>query len=99
VRPVPDPTRNGTRGAKEADFASDLSAAGAAVSSPPPEVGAEVQEAAAAAARLLEEGRELRFDHDDEGRLRVRLQDTQGNPLRDVPTSEIFDFAEGKVSS
>jgi hypothetical protein len=98
VNPVPEPTRKNTRGAEKADFASDLSSASAASSSPPPEVSAEVQEAAAAAANLLAEGRELRFDHDEDGRLRVQLQDTQGNALRSVPTAEIFDFAEGKVT-
>jgi hypothetical protein len=98
VSPMPETPRKDTRGAKGADFASSLSAASAASSSPPPEVTAEVQEAAAAAAKLLEEGRELRFDHDEEGRLRVQLQDTQGNALRSVPTAEIFDFAEGKVT-
>lgn len=98
VRPVSDPALKDTRGAKKADFASDLSSASTAASSPPPEVGAEVQKAAAAAANLLAEGRELRFDHDADGRLQVRLQDTQGNALRSVPTAEIFDFAEGKVT-
>jgi hypothetical protein len=97
VQPVSDPARKATRGAKDTDFASSLSSATAA-SSPPPEVSAEVQEAAAAAANLLAEGRELRFDHDQDGRLRVQLQDTQGNALRSVPTAEIFDFAEGKVT-
>jgi len=98
VQPVSDPARKDTRGAKGTDFASSLSSATTAASSPPPEVSAEVQEAAAAAANLLAEGRELRFDHDEDGRLRVRLQDTQGNALRSVPTAEIFDFADGKVT-
>jgi hypothetical protein len=97
VHPVSEPARKDTRGAENGDFASSLSSATAA-SSPPPEVSAEVQEAAAAAANLLAEGRELRFDHDQDGHLRVQLQDTQGNALRSVPTSEIFDFAEGKVT-
>ncbi|MFT3865989.1 MAG: hypothetical protein QM729_17115 [Solirubrobacterales bacterium] len=100
VRPVSDPQRDETRGTAAGDFASDLAqASSTATSSPPPEVSAEVREAADAAASLLEEGRELRFDQDDEGRLRVQLQDRQGNVLRQVPTSEIFDFAEGKVTS
>jgi len=99
VRPVNDPQRNQTRSAS-GDFASDLaSASSAATSSPPPEVSAEVREAADAAASLLEQGRELRFDQDHEGRLRVQLQDRQGNVLRQVPTAEIFDFADGKVTS
>lgn len=106
VRPVDDPRRKDPRGSAKVDFASDLAAASSKVdsptqseSSPEAAVSAEVREAADAAARLLEQGRELRFDHDDDGRLRVQLQDRQGNVLRDVPTAEIFDFATGKVTS
>lgn len=100
MRAVPDPPRNDARRADGGDFARNLSSAsGTAAASPPPEVGAEVREAADAASNLLRQGRELRFDHDDDGRLQVRLQDTQGNVLRSVPPSEIFDFAEGKVTN
>lgn len=99
VHPVPDPPRKEADATEATGFASDLaSASAAAVPSPPPEVSAEVREAAAAAASLLAEGRELRFDQDDDGRLRVRLQDTQGNLLRPVATSEVLDFAAGKVT-
>jgi hypothetical protein len=100
VRPMPEPHRNGNgaNGAKGADFARDLNVASAAPS-PPPEVSAEVQDAARAAARLHEMGRELRFEQGDDGRLRVALHDHDGNVLRQVPTPEIFDFAEGKVTT
>jgi hypothetical protein len=100
VRAMPEPYRNGNgaSGAKGADFARDLSVA-SAVPSPPPEVSAEVQDAARAAARLHELGRELRFEQGDDGRLRVELRDHDGNVLRQVPTPEIFDFAEGKVTT
>ena len=100
VQPVPEPHRNGngSRGPKGADFARDLSVA-SALPSPPPEVGAEVQDAARAAARLHELGRELRFEQGDDGRLRVELRDHDGNVLRQVPTAEVFDFAEGKVTT
>jgi len=100
VRPMPEPHRNGTGagGAKGADFARDLSVA-SAVPTPPPEVSAEVQGAARAAARLHELGRELRFEQGDDGRLQVELRDHDGNVLRQVPTAEIFDFAEGKVTT
>ena len=102
VRPMPEPHRkcngNGTNGAKGADFARDLSVA-SALPSPPPEVSAEVQGAARAAAHLHELGRELRFDQGADGRLRVELRDHDGNVLRQVPTAEIFDFAEGKVTT
>lgn len=99
VRPMPEPHRNGNgNGTKGADFARDLSVA-SALPAPPPEVSAEVQGAARAAARLHELGRELRFDQGDDGRLRVELRDHDGNLLRQVPTPEIFDFAEGKVTT
>jgi hypothetical protein len=98
VRAVPDPPRKDARGSGNADFAGDLASA-SAVPSPPPEVSAEVREAADAAANLLEQGRELRFDHGADGQMRVQLQDRQGNVLRSVPPSELFDFAAGKVTS
>ena len=100
VRPVPEPHRNGNgaQGAKGGDFARDLSVA-SAVPSPPPEVSAEVQGAARAAAHLHDLGRELRFEQDDDGSLRVELRDHDGNVLRQVPTAEIFDFAAGKVTT
>jgi hypothetical protein len=99
VSAMPEPHRNGNgaNGAQGADFARDLNVA-SALPSPPPEVSAEVQGAARAAARLHELGRELRFEQGDDGRLRVELRDHDGNVLRQVPTPEIFDFAEGKVT-
>jgi hypothetical protein len=100
VRPVPEPHRNGNAagGPKGGDFARDLATA-STVPSPPPEVSAEVRAAARAATRLHEQGRELRFNQADDGRLRIELCDHDGNVLRGVPTGEIFDFAEGKVTS
>lgn len=100
VGPVPEPQRNGNgaRGAQGADFARDLASA-STLPSPPHEVTTEVQDAARAATRLHELGRELRFDQGDDGRLRVELRDHDGNVLRQVPTTEIFDFAAGKVTS
>jgi hypothetical protein len=102
LRAVPDPKPNNAPkpGEKVPSFAAEMASAAGAVASPPPEVSAEVRDAARAAARLHELGRELRFDHDDEGRLKVELHDsTSGAPLRSVPTAEIFDFAEGKVTN
>ena len=98
LRAVPDPPPSNAR-ADASDFAADLASASGAVASPPPEVSAEVRDAARAAARLHELGRELRFDRADDGRIKVELRDTGGNVLRSVPTPEIFDFAEGKVTS
>ena len=99
VRPTPEPQRSGNAASRSAgaDFARDLATA-SAVPSPPPEVSAEVRAAAHAAAHLHELGRELRFDHGDDGRLRVELRDHDGNVLRQVPTGEVFDFAAGKVT-
>src|ERR1700761_6720844 len=97
LRAVPDPVPRDTPKAV-GDFAADLASAAGAVASPPPEVSAEVRDAARAATRLHELGRELRFDRDDDGRIKVELRDTGGNVLRSVPTPEIFDFAEGKVT-
>jgi hypothetical protein len=98
---VPEPSRNGNgngaSGAKGADFARDLNVA-SALPSPPPEVSAEVQGAARAAAPLHQLGRELRVEQGDDG-LRVELRDHDGNLLRQVPTAEVFDFAEGKVTT
>jgi hypothetical protein len=98
LRAVPDPA---PRDASKAggDFAADLASAAGAVASPPPEVSAEVRDAARAATRLHELGRELRFDRADDGRIKVELRETGGNVLRPVPTTEVFDFAEGKVTS
>ena len=101
LRAVPDPRPDNApkQGEKIPSFAAAMASAAGAVASPPPEVSAEVRDAARAAARLHELGRELRFDHGVDGRLKVELRDTEGNTLRSVPTAEIFDFAEGKVTS
>jgi hypothetical protein len=100
VGPVPEPHRkaNGAHGPQGGDFARDLAGA-STLPSPPHEVSTEVQDAARAATRLHELGRELRFEHGDDGRLRVELRDHDGNVLRQVPTTEIFDFAAGKVTT
>jgi hypothetical protein len=98
LRAVPDPQPTNPAPAA-GGFAADLASASGAVSSPSTEVSAEVREAARAAARLHEMGRELRFDRGDDGRIKVELRDTGGNVLRSVPPTEIFDFAEGRVTS
>ena len=100
VRPMPEPRADGDRASRPqgGDFAGHLASV-TTVASPPPEVSAEVRAAARAAARLHELGRELRFEQDDDGRLRVELRDRDGNVLRQVPTGEVFDFAAGKVTS
>ena len=101
LRAVPDPKPKEApkQGREIPSFAAAMASAAGAVASPPPEVSAEVRDAARAATRLHELGRELRFDRADDGRIKVELRDTGGNVLRSVPTPEIFDFAEGKVTS
>src|ERR1700753_183271 len=101
LRAVPDPRPDNAPkpGGKIPSFAAEMASASGAVASPPPEVSAEVRDAARAAARLHELGRELRFDRADDGRIKVELRDTGGNVLRSVPTTEVFDFAEGKVTN
>src|ERR1700749_4648512 len=99
VGAVPDPAPSNGPKAGGSDFAADLASAAGAVASPPPEVSAEVRDGARAATRLHELGRELRFDRADDGRIKVELRETGGNILRPVPTTEVFDFAEGKVTN
>src|SRR6201992_2696854 len=98
LRAVPDPAP-GHAPRPGGDFPADRAPPAGAVASPPPEVSAEVRDAALAATRLHELGRELRFDHGEDGRVKVELRDHDGNTLRSVPTAEIFDFAEGKVTN
>ncbi len=102
----PEPPRGAhpeqrTRGAGDASFAERMEAARAAttLAEPPPEVRAEVQAAARCADQLHKLGRQLRFEQDDEsGRIRIEVRDLDGNVLRRVPPSEVFDFATGKAT-
>lgn len=81
----------------ETPFAERIAAATAA-DGPPPEVHAEVRAAARAADRLHEMGRQLHFKRDHEsGEIRIEVRDLDGNVLRRVPPTEVFDFATGKV--
>jgi FlaG protein len=83
--------------AARVDFAGQLGPAREG-SGPPPEVEAEVQAAARAAVRLHEIGRQLRFSRDEEsGKIVVEVRDLDGNVLRRVPPSEVFDFASGRT--
>src|ERR1700743_572477 len=99
LRAVPDPKPSNApkQGGKIPSFAAEMASAAGAVASPPPEVSAEVRDAARAATRLHELGRELRFDHGDDGRIQVDLRATDGNTLPSVPPAEIFEFAEGRL--
>lgn len=96
------PREQKTEKAPEGSFAQRMEAAHESVeirSEPPPEVRAEVQAAARCADQLHRMGRQLRFEKDDEsGRIRIEVQDLDGNVLRRVPPTEVFDFASGKVT-
>ncbi|OJU79940.1 MAG: hypothetical protein BGO11_06355 [Solirubrobacterales bacterium 70-9] len=102
LRPAPDAPGANTGKAgggrvADASFSRDLAAAGEPAA--PPQVRAEVQAAARAAARLHELGRELRFERDPEGALRVELRDVNGAVLRTVAPAEVFDFASGRLTA
>lgn len=85
------------RPATQTSFADQLGPA-AEAAGPPPEVSAEVQAAARAADRLHQLGRELRFERDERsGRIEIEVRDLDGNVLRRVPPSEVFEFAAGRT--
>lgn len=90
LAPLPNPAASG--GAFAAQLEPQLESAG-----PPPEVQAEVQAAARAASRLHELGRQLRFERQEGGRILIEVRDLDGNVLRRVPPSEVFDFASGRT--
>lgn len=87
-----------TRAVSDSSFADHFDAA--AEAGPPPEVQAEVRAAARCADQLSEQGRQLRFGHDPQsGKLRIELRDLEGNTLRQVAPSEVFEFAGGQAVS
>jgi hypothetical protein len=64
--------------------------------SPPPEVLEAATAAQSAYEQLHEQGRELRFDVDeDTGHVTVAVQDLDGNVLRTIPGSQLLDVATG----
>lgn len=90
-----------TRGVAEPNFAERMEAAraGTTLPEPPPEVRAEVQAAARCADQLHKLGRQLRFEQDgSSGQIRIEVRDLDGNVLRRVPPSEVFDFATGRAT-
>jgi hypothetical protein len=103
-----DPTRNlrlvpqppARRTADEAGFAAALRAADATVdaipAAPPPEVMDEVLAAQRAIQDMHDRGRTLHFAMDS-GRVKILLQDLDGNVIREVPSSRAVDIARGKV--
>jgi hypothetical protein len=62
---------------------------------PPPEVEREMDAAASASRILAEQGQELRFGRDPDGRVSVELTDTSGRALYAIGPSELFRLLGG----
>jgi hypothetical protein len=62
---------------------------------PPPEAAAELARTIDAPGRLAAAGRELHYDLDDAGTVRIYVRDLAGHVLREVPPSEAIDLATG----
>ena len=84
----------------DAGFAGVLKAADVTVdaipSAPPPEVMDEVLAAQRAIEEMHDRGRTLHFSMDS-GRVKILLQDLDGNVNKEVPSSKAVDIARGKV--
>ena len=95
------PERTAARGAGDAGFADALKAQAAAVrndaipASPPKEVIDEVLAAQKAIEDMHARGRTLHFEM-DAGRVKILLQDLDGNTLRRIPASEALEISSGK---
>ena len=98
------PERSPVRGAGDAGVLADTVKAHADVSvdmipaTPPREVLDEVLVAQRAIQEMHERGRTLHFSMDS-GRVKILLQDLDGNTIREVPPSKAVDIASGKVDS
>jgi flagellar protein FlaG len=94
------PERPAAQTAAEARFAEALRDADATVdaipAAPPPEVMDEVLAAQRAIEDMHDRGRTLHFAMDS-GRVKILLQDLDGNVIREVPPSKAVDIARGKV--
>jgi flagellar protein FlaG len=64
--------------------------------SPPPEVRDQVLAAQKAIQEMYDRGRTLHFSMDS-GRVKILLQDLDGNVIREVPSSKVVDIATGRV--
>lgn len=63
---------------------------------PPPELARQVDAATRRYDWLRENGRELRFEYDeDKGRVRVEVRNLEGRLLREIPPSAALDAASG----
>jgi hypothetical protein len=88
---------------KGAGFADALTASAKAVdrvdaipASPPPEVIAEMLAAQRAIDDMHARGRTLHFEM-DAGRLKILLQDLDGNVLKEIPPSHALEIAGGRA--
>jgi len=63
---------------------------------PPPEVLDQVLAAQKAIQDMHDRGRTLHFSMDS-GRVKILLQDLDGNVIKEVPSSKAVDIARGKV--
>jgi hypothetical protein len=104
-----DPLRNGriaperpaARGTGDAGFADALKAqADAHVDAIPASPPAEVMDEVFAAQRAIEDmharGRTLHFEMDS-GRVKILLQDLDGNVLRQIPASKALEISTGRA--
>ena len=64
--------------------------------SPPPEVRDQVLAAQRAIQEMYDQGRTLHFSMDS-GRVKILLQDLDGNVIREVPSSKVVDIANQRV--
>jgi hypothetical protein len=91
---APDAPPRAARARSQRDAASI--GAGPLPDSPPPEVLDALGAAGDRYDELRAQGRELRFDADDAGGVRVSLLDADGNVLRTLSPSEALDVATGR---
>ena len=76
--------------------ARDVDTSDVIPASPPPEVLAEVDAAWERAGELAADNRELHFAHDERtGRTIIEVRTLDGEVLRTIPPSEIFDVISG----
>jgi hypothetical protein len=95
------PERRAARGAGDGGFADALKAhadahVDAIPASPPREVLDEVLAAQRAIEDMHARGRTLHFEM-DAGRVKILLQDLDGNVLREIPASQALEISTGRV--
>jgi hypothetical protein len=96
------PERTAARPAGDAGFADALQAQSAAArvdaipASPPKEVMDEVLAAQRAIEDMHARGRTLHFEMDS-GRVKILLQDLDGNVLKQIPASKALEISTGRA--